>query len=338
MEISKLCSPWSLGRSSGSRLFKFFAVSLVIASVLGTSGCSSARKRPAPGTEGSQELGPPQPYGPEVTAHPTESEYGPSFNKSRPVVLVFGPGLARGFSYAGVIKGLREANVQIGAIVATEMGALVASLYGFSQSVNDFEWMLQKFKEKSFTDRSLFRDHSGESNGKRLYETLESVIGKKDMKESRIPVKILVLKPDLGMIQEGNAAQSVRSAMSVPGFFSAYNWGSQTMTSSAMVRPFPISEAKLLGLGPVIVVDVMGASDPATQASSEQRATLLRMIEVVRSAQGELKDADLLLEPDMNGIGYLDFGKRTEAIFRGKAAVTSKLPEIKQLIGGSGPS
>ena len=50
----------------------------------------------------------------------------------RPIVLVLGPGMARGFAFAGVLRALNEAKIPIGAVIGTEMGALVSALYADS--------------------------------------------------------------------------------------------------------------------------------------------------------------------------------------------------------------
>src|SRR4051794_36609960 len=111
------------------------AITLMTGAMIGLNGCASAGKKhgtsdeaksakdsaaatfPAPQpNEGA--TGPFEAYGPPVppvTDQPTDV-YGPAPVQLRPVVLVLGPGMARGFSYVGVIRALNEAKIPIGAI------------------------------------------------------------------------------------------------------------------------------------------------------------------------------------------------------------------------------
>ena len=71
-----------------------------------------------------------------------------------PVVLVLGPGMARGLAHAGVLKGLDNAGVKVGAILGTEIGALIGSLYATRSTINEFEWSLLKLKSEIFARQS----------------------------------------------------------------------------------------------------------------------------------------------------------------------------------------
>lgn len=260
-------------------------------------------------------------YGP-PEVQPQQS-YGPEPIKVRPVVLVFGPGLARGFAYVGVLRALMEARIPIGAIYSTEMGSLVASLYVLSANMNQFEWGLQKFKEDDFREKPsfLFRKKEQPSEGVKLETHLKSIFGNKDLSQSKIPMRIAIQSKDTGMpiiLERGNVVKALRAALAAPSLFTPGIWSSGGVDvlaiSAASTRPFLVTEARRFGVGPVIVVDVL----------NDQEAAI---------ALDELKEADLVIKPDVKGIGYLDFQKRSVSAFRGKSAIVQNLSEIFRLVG-----
>jgi NTE family protein len=138
------------------------------------------------------------------------------------------------------------------------------------------------------------------------------------------------------LVASGNAARAVRAAVSVPSLMSPGELGSNKAHSAGQFRPFPISEAKAMNQGgPVVVVDVLSGSQPSEQSekSTTEKDLAASLSAAARQAAGELKDADIVIHPDMKGIDYLDFQKRNDAVFRGKRAAVGQLDAIKHLVG-----
>src|SRR5690606_22029918 len=116
--------------------------------LLSAAGCASGPK-PMPGDVVDQ-VPREDPELPGVRDDQAPEIYGPAPFRRHPVVLVLGPGLARGFAFAGVIQALDEAGISIGGIVGTGMGALIGAIYLSSDSVNDFEWKVTQIKKEYF--------------------------------------------------------------------------------------------------------------------------------------------------------------------------------------------
>ncbi len=265
-----------------------------------------------------ESMGPPELFGPPP---PIESlPFGPSPVQIHPLVLVLGPGLARGFSYAGVLRALNDAKIPIGAIFGTEMGSLMGALYAMSANSNQFEWGLLRFKENIFRQKSTFFSTAGvvPSSGDKLETQLKEVFKNKDIQEFKIPINIVIHLKDSGtsmILSGGNAVKILRGALAAPELFLPSNWDGNTQAiSAADIRPFLVNEAKMLGIGPVVVIDVLSEAEEA-------------------KVQDELKFADLIIRPDLRGMGPLDFHKKTEAVFQGKRALMIHLPEIRRLVG-----
>ncbi len=308
-----------------SRLF--FVTMLSLAMV----ACSSAPRR----TSDSDDLsGPPLPYGPLPT------QQGPAFGPDpvpvRPIVLVLGPGAARGYAYAGVLRALHEAKIPIGAILGSDTGALIGAMYCMSPSMNDFEWKLQKLKRDFFLHKkgisAFFR--KGQERA-RLSGALHDLFGSQDLRDCRIPLRITLPSTDgvSALEWQGGIVRALQGSL-IAG-------SAEQSVINFHPKAFPVSEARALNIGPVVVVDVLqqlGSVYPSDVAEDpEQREQEMRLnglfLEAEKASQEELLGADLVVRPDMSGIHLLDFDKRSDAAFQGKRAMRASLERLQELTG-----
>ncbi len=274
-------------------------------------GSSAANANP----NGGQET-----YGPQTKdANQPPLTYGPEPVQLKPVTLVFGPGMARAFAHAGVLRALAENKIPIGAVYGAEMGSLMGALYAADSNINTFEWGLIHLKDDIFTaEHSLIGRlfGNGESihgDSRKLEDELKRIFGKKDVAQARIPLKIeLQRKSEASpaVIDKGNLASILRAAITGPGFFepTAFNGQSTQASTDVGSIAYLCAEARANSSGPVILIDTaVTRNDPSA--------------------------ADLVIRPDLEGIGPLDFAKKTEAAFRGKKSVEEHLPELKRWVG-----
>lgn len=297
------------------------------------SACSSVQKAADSGaaTGSSQSTSPPEIYGPPLPQ--ASPAYGPEPIQLKPIVLVLGPGMARGFAYAGVFRALHDAKIPVGAVLGTEMGAFVGVLYAFDGNINHFEWSLMKFKNEIFMgDGNIFKKLlSRPSDGRALAAKLKEAYLEKDLSESRLPVRVALQpkgSPRPAIYGGGKAAELIQGAMATAPIFAPLAIESEEMSSAAETRPFMVTEGRALGLGPVVVIDVI------TQGPDLKTSDIGAKLGVAaKAAETELKDADLLIQLRMPGIGYLDYSKRTQAAFHGKKAIQERLPELRHLVG-----
>lgn len=312
---------------------RFFIAALVL---IQFACASSSKTRPS-----AAEL----PVGvaaPEATAAnelPRADDYGPTPARPRSVVLVLGPGLARGFAHVGVIRALSEAKIQIGAVVGTEMGGLIAALYALGGTASEMDWRLLRIKDETLYERPLFAGIFGRiSDGKKLEQALDRVFLGKDLRESRVPALLLMSVGGRTVSASAGRASIVSlAAFSDPTLFRPVEMAGASALSAGEARPYGIKEALALELGPVVVVDVLhDASLPNKHAALEDEISYLnRLLPAESRAADELKDANLVLRPRLLGVGVLDFKKRTDIIYRGREAALSAMNEIRQIVEGA---
>ena len=294
--------------------------------MLFSAACSTAKKHgpgsPAPsdavaekrGEPGSPEMmGPPEPMGPPIP--PPPEQFGPELPKQRSVVLVLGPGMARGFAHAGAIRALHEAKIPIGAVLGTEIGSLMAGLYALNQNINQFDWMLMRFKREIFTTRrSVFTKVFDKAGRLPIDRELDRAFGKKEFQDVPLPFRAAIEFKNSGLAvvaERGKLVEAIRAAIAAPGMLDPAMWDGALAQSAERSKPFLIEEGHDLHLGPVILIDVSPDNF---------------------SRSADLKNADLVIVPDLAGISIADFDKATEISYRGKSAILAKLAEIKRLL------
>ncbi|HUP58121.1 MAG TPA: hypothetical protein VM598_11755, partial [Bdellovibrionota bacterium] len=145
---------------------------------------------------------------------------------------------------------------------------------------------------------------------------LIKAFGDKDLKSSKIPLRIALRlreKDQSIAVSEGLARDALRAAVAGAGLFEPGTWDGQAADAAARALPQLVVEARATGKGSVIVIDPSGDASIANAP--------------------ELRDADLVLKPEIGSIGPRDFNKRTEAAFKGKTEVNKHITELRHLVG-----
>lgn len=305
-------------------------------------GCSQTPKKPSnelpsvfgPGVEQSEI-----PISEEAESRHSDA-YGPQPPRVYPVILVFGPGLARAFAYAGVLRVLEDAKIPIAAVFGSGSGALFAALYSTSKTIDEFEWRLLELKEDTFlkTGWNLTKFFGLPGNVDHLRGTLEKFLGNFNIDQTRIPLKIGVhlRDPDrTELLDHGPIVEAVLASMSIPDLYEPAKWNGDPAEFPNHKDLLSVDSAKSMALGPVVAVDVLDhlkIFDPSW-VGTWRESVANQMNRASDFAQDELNQADLVIRPNMKGISYFDFSKKTLSIFRGKQVALSLLSDIRALTG-----
>lgn len=149
-------------------------------------------------------------------------------------------------------------------------------------------------------------------------------------------------------IREGYLAEAMYASMSLPSALVPVRRGDRLYVDGGLIRNLPVDDAHDLGADVVIGVDVTGLVSEGELApiGSEGDASVLDVL-IQAAALGnragireQRRQTTLLLEPDLDGLGRLQFDRAEEYIARGEAAARAHLPAIRALverIGGPVP-
>ena len=247
------------------------------------------------------------------------------------VALVLGGGAVRGFAHVGVIKVLEAQGIIPDMVVGTSAGSVVGALYAAGYSGFELQKIAFKLEEDSVGDWII--PDRGFIKGEALQNFINKAVRDKPMEKLKKPFAAVVTDLQSGemkVFSRGNTGQAVRASSSIPGVFQPVNISGHEYVDGGLVSPVPVNAAKSLGADVVIAVDISGK--PKYRNIEGLTDILLQTFGIMGQAisSREIREADVLIQPNMAGIGPADFARKHEAILEGEKAAQAALPLIRR--------
>ncbi len=175
--------------------------------------------------------------------------------------LVLGAGAARGLAHIGVLKVLDEEKIHVDFIAGTSIGALIGAIYASGVSAKEMEEIaLNVDKTKTITLFTPTIPYSGLVDGSRIIRFIESIIGRQNIDDLKIPfaaVATNVLTGEEIVITKGSLLDALRASTSIPGIFTPAKYNGKFLVDGGLVNPVPVSVAIGMGADIVIAVNVL---------------------------------------------------------------------------------
>jgi NTE family protein len=248
------------------------------------------------------------------------------------VGLALGGGAARGFAHVGVIQVLEEAGIKPQMVVGTSAGSLVAALYASGRNGQQLQAVATSMDEAAFADWTLPIFNRGVLRGEALGRYVNTQVANRLIENMPVPLGIVATDLNSGqgvLFRRGDTGTAVRASSAVPAVFLPVKIGSQEFVDGGLVSPVPVRYARQMGAELVIAVDISSA--PEGNPSADPLQILLQTFAIMgKSINGwELKDADIVVRPALNGMGGGDFAGKRRAIEAGRAAMQAMLPQLR---------
>ena len=249
--------------------------------------------------------------------------------------LALGGGAARGFAHVGVIQVLEEAGIRPNLVVGTSAGSLVAAIYASGKTGAQLQQIALTMEEATFTDWTLPIFNNGMLRGDALARYVNGQVGSKVIEDMPMPLGVVAtdLQTGQGMLfQRGDTGTAVRASSAVPAVFQPVKISGREYVDGGLVSPVPVRYARQMGAELVIGVDI--SSPPEGNLASGMLQILLQTFSIMGKSINtfELKEADVVLRPALNGVGSSDFGARRRSIEAGRQAMLQLLPQLKAAI------
>lgn len=249
--------------------------------------------------------------------------------------LALGGGAARGFAHIGVIQVLEEAGIRPAVVTGTSAGSLVAAFYASGKTGAQLQQVAETMDEATFTDWTLPIFNRGILRGDALARYVHRQVGGRLIEDMQLPLGILATDLNSGqgvLFQRGDTATAVRASSAVPAIFQPVRIAGREYVDGGLVSPVPVRYARQMGAELVIAVDISSApeANPAGDGFQILMQTFTIMGKSINSL--ELKDAEVVVRPALNGVSSADFGARRRAIQAGRVAMLQLLPQLKAAI------
>jgi NTE family protein len=148
-----------------------------------------------------------------------------------------------------------------------------------------------------------------------------------------------VVATDLGtgepiVFTRGEIVDPIRASCAFPGLFEPVVIGQRCLADGGLVAPVPTKAAAALGARHVLGVDV-GFNNWNGSAPKNLFQIISRAINVAQKHRNPSwsKFADLVIEPEVQGIDWDAFERADQAIEAGVVAMRKALPRVREMLG-----
>jgi len=257
--------------------------------------------------------------------------------------LALGAGGARGWAHIGVLKVLEDAGIHIDMISGSSIGALVGGIYAATASVEELKQStIDQFLTRADTRRKIFDytlPRQGLLRGNKAAQLVRNAVKNADFLDLMIPTYLVgvdILNEEEVIFEAGDVTDAVRSSIAIPAVFSPFKHQGRWMVDGGLLNPVPVDV--LLRKGADMVIAVSIESKPPEVKTQEKdpgiKQIISQAISIVhgRATSDFVKNADLVLYPDVGAYAWDDFHQGTALMRHGMDECFERLPDIQKMI------
>ncbi|MCL4352104.1 MAG: patatin-like phospholipase family protein [Firmicutes bacterium] len=274
------------------------------------------------------------------------------------IALALGGGGSRGYSHIGVLRRLEQEGYRVRALAGTSAGGIIGSLYAAGYTPDEMETMLAKLDQTKLFGRNSGEGPSilGLGGASRL---LEEYLGDLTFEKLKLPCAVVAVDLKSArevVLREGSVVDAVLATIAVPAIFPPRQIREHLLVDGATLDPVPVSVARSLAptlpILAVALTPLLGQEQnllslrfptriPAPIAERLSRLRLAQALNIFILATDvgarkltelrlKLDDPDVIIRPQVEGIGLLDKVDAHRIVRLGEEAVDAALPEIKR--------
>ncbi len=280
--------------------------------------------------------------------------------------LALGGGGLKGLAHIGVLQVLVENKLFPDYIAGTSAGSIVAALYASGVSPLKMQEIVTSLTPHDYIDYNITGlikyvlglllpkyDYTldGLIVGKKIENLVYEWTGGKRIGEADLPTAIIACDIDSGqkiiftnqalvkpegqmVISNVRLSEAVRSSISIPVTFVPKDFRSMKMVDGGLKDIVPAMITRSMGAEYVLGIN-LGKENYATDVSGIPQiiGRTLDILIYETSATEEKFFADMLLHPDVPGVGLTDLKEAGKIIRAGRKVMRENLSQLKQQLG-----
>ncbi len=274
------------------------------------------------------------------------------------ISLALGGGGSRGYAHIGVLRCLEREGFRIRAVAGTSAGGIVAVAYAAGYTPDKMEAVFSKLDQSRLFARSPNEGPGilGLSGAARLFDEF---FGKRTFADLHFPCAVVAVDLQAGreiILSQGRVVDALLATIAVPGVFPPKQFGDSQLVDGAVLNPVPVSVARSLAPTLPVVAVVLEIMTEASSGFNSiplpvpvpsrlvERLTrtrvaqafniFLQSVDVGSRKLAELRlltdNPEIIVRPDVSGIGMLDKVDVHEVIRMGENATNAVLPALQR--------
>jgi NTE family protein len=248
--------------------------------------------------------------------------------------LALGGGFARAIAHIGVLKVLDEEKIPIDFVAGTSAGAIIGAAYCGGKSAKELEELAGKGRFGDFARWGLSR--YGFFTSDRMVDFWARVVKLQKFEDLKIPFAVIATDVRTGaavVFTKGPLVDSVRASCAYPGMFPPVDVDGRLLIDGMLAYAVPTTPLHEMGADCVLGVHLHAPwSQQAGPRNLFQLIGRCFSIAEAKLCEQWKKDADFVLELDVDGFAIDCFARAKELIAKGEQAARAALPELRRLL------
>jgi NTE family protein len=270
------------------------------------------------------------------------------------VGIALGSGGARGLCHIGVIDILQSLGIRIDFISGASVGALIGAFLAAGKLEELKKFAAPLTRKESFKLADLMFPTSGLIEGKKIEGFLREHLGAIRIEDLKIRFACVATDFYTGrevILSSGDLVKAVRASISIPGVFKPVAMDGKLLVDGGVVNPVPVQVVRDLGAEFIIAVDICpeisktppasdpGETRPVMMNQKKEEPKFPNVFEVIMGSitimesqvvgmRMKSERPDLIIRPQVIGLGTYDFHRYQEGVDCGTAAVQEAVPSL----------
>jgi NTE family protein len=278
------------------------------------------------------------------------------------VGVAFGSGAALGYSIIGVLKVFKRERIPIDLVSGTSMGAFLAGLVAMGMEPEEME--KRAFKaNREWIYGHILRDisipHAGFFSGQSLFRIFGEYFQGKTFEDLGLPFSCVASDIESGeevVLSKGSVTEATRASCSLPVIFTPFHREGRFLIDGGLVNPVPIRVVADMGADILIAINLtLPAADYTSGAKPGFLSSIFKALGGVKYpnvfhtllhtlytaeyeiAKSQLGIAHVIIQPEIKGVSWTDFGQAKSLIALGEIAAEKVVPRIKAMLPALSP-
>ena len=248
--------------------------------------------------------------------------------------VALGGGFARGIAHIGVLKVLEEENIPIDYVAGTSVGAIIGAGYSSGMTAAELKEVACAVRLRDFGRLTLSR--YGFYNSDRMVRLFARVLKCRTFEELKIPLAITATEFHTGeavVFTKGVMADPIRASCAYPGMFLPVIIEGRSYIDGMLAYGVPTTPLRRMGadcvIGSHLSAHLDGVRPPRHIFEVIGQCFSIAQLKL---SDAWMRDADLVIAPNVAGFSYDCFERTPQLIAAGEAAMREKLPELRALL------
>ncbi len=252
--------------------------------------------------------------------------------------IALGGGFARGLAHIGVLRVLQEEGIPIDFVAGTSVGSIVGASFCSGISAREMQEIAGIIRFKDFARWSL--NKLGFCTSDRMDHFLCKIVKCRTFEELKTPLAVVATDLTTGdpvVFRSGPIVEAVRASCAYPGMFQPVRVNGRLLVDGMLAHAVPTTPLREMGADRVLAV-YLSAHWVNLKGPRHLFDVIGQCFSIAQAKMSSLwkRDADLVIEPNVDGFTYDGFERATDLIRAGENSIREVLPAVHAWMQATG--